>query len=333
MHRHHHHAPPDRDTVAQRQGPRRAGEHHAGNVIAVEHQGSLDRALRQHHFARADPPQTLARALGIAGREMIGQPLDRADEILVVEAERRGARQDTHIGHRRERHQRLGQPAPLRRIGERSAARLLALVDQDHPAAALRRRQRGLDPGRAAADHQRLAMRIGRGIMIGIARRRAFAQPGHTADRRLVKLLPRRARPHEGLVVETRREERPKSVIDRAEIEAERRIAVLACRNEPGVERHRGRAQIGRRPPAPARHGDERIGLLHPRREQPARAVIFERAPEQGDPARHQRRGQIVPRKPAIVALVEREGDRPAAIDPPPGGQTIAAHRRASPAL
>ena len=133
MRGHHHHLPAHRDAVTQRQAPPRASQHHTGHIVAVKHEGALYGALRQHDFGGADAPQALAGAGGSIGRYMVGQPLCRADEIVVVISKRRGAGQHAHT-RSRQLGPRLIQPFGLRRVRQCSAADLLLLVDQDDAA-------------------------------------------------------------------------------------------------------------------------------------------------------------------------------------------------------
>ena len=71
-----------------------ARQHDARPVVIREHQRSLERAGGQHDLAGPDFPQALAGQMrrGI-GRKMIGHPLEQPEEIVIVVAERRGARE------------------------------------------------------------------------------------------------------------------------------------------------------------------------------------------------------------------------------------------------
>ena len=92
-------------------------------------------------------------------------------------------------------------------------------------------------------------------------------------------------------------------------------------------------AQIGGKPPRPARDRYQRIGLFAARPQHPARAVVFERAAQQHHAIREQRRGQCIPGIAPMDRPIEAEADRAATIDPPALGHPEAAHRRGSPAL
>jgi hypothetical protein len=135
-------------------------------------------------------------------------------------------------------------------------------------------------------------------VVVGIGLVGGASEAGGLADEGLIELLPQRARPHEGLVVEARAEEAREQAVHRADIEVERRPAVLARCGEPGIELlHRGTA-VGLAPPAGAdRH--QRIGFRGAGGEDAARAVILEAAADQPHAVCEQRRGESVAGKPA----------------------------------
>ena len=192
--RHQRHRLPDRHAVTQRIDLRRRGQHHAGRVIAVENERPLDGALGEDHLACPDTPQLLTRSVGQFG-QMVGQSLNRTDEIVVEIAERRRPGQHGHVASGGECLDAAFQPWPERGISQRTAAKLVLLIDQDHAALAVRSLKRGVDAGRARTDDQHITVRIGRGIMIGVNVGRRIAETCHAADRRFIKLLPEGARP------------------------------------------------------------------------------------------------------------------------------------------
>ena len=107
------------------------------------------------------------------------------------------------------------------------AARFRLLVAEDDARAGLRGRK-GCRKARDAGTHdENVAMGEAVGIMVGVGLRRRDAEAGGRTDARLVDLLPSSLRPHEGLVVEARREERREEIVDAADVEGERRPAVL----------------------------------------------------------------------------------------------------------
>ena len=82
-------------TIGENSGCRR--QHHAGRIIAIENQRSFDRTLRKDNFTCPNTQQFLTRRIA-QFREVIGQPLHYADEIVVIIAEGRRAGQYCHIG-------------------------------------------------------------------------------------------------------------------------------------------------------------------------------------------------------------------------------------------
>ncbi len=145
-------------------------------------------------------------------------------------------------------------------------------------------------------------------------------EPGRTPDQRLVDLLPERGRPHEGLVVEAGRQHGREERVDRHQIEAQRRPAILACSHQAIVKLGGGGARIGLSAGALPQL-DERVRLLRAGREDAPRPVILERAPDQMHPVRQQRRCQRVARMPAVPAAVEGERKQPIALDETAGRQ------------
>ena len=319
------------DTVALKVSPCGRSQHDPGHIVPGKHQRAFDRALRQDHFTRADPPQFFARAIAKLG-QVIGQPFDRANEVVMVITERRGPAQHRDVRRGGQVLEAFFQPRPQRRIGQRAAARLVLFVDQDHAFGGAAGFQRRVDPGGAGANNQQVAMRISGRVVIGIFLAWRFTKSGHAADHRLVQLVPERAGPHEGLVVKARREEHAEPVIDRAQICLERRPPVLAGRHQTVINFHPGGAQVGGVAARSAADRNQRVGFFAARAEQPARAVVLERAPEQHHAVGEQRRGERITGEPLIRRSVEAEADRAAAINPPAVIEPEPAHRRGSPA-
>ncbi len=96
----HHGAAAGSDAEAVDVGAHRAGQHHAGPVVAAEHQRPLDRARSP---ARSAWPRS-ARGAGAAdagrARPVVGHPLDRAVGAAVVDAERRSCGVSTRTSGR-----------------------------------------------------------------------------------------------------------------------------------------------------------------------------------------------------------------------------------------
>ncbi len=189
-------------------------------------------------------PQPLARSILRIG-QMIGETLGKADHVVREVSERRGARQQRDIVAARERRDRFGEPdlrglAVDQRVArsEQGAAELRLFVAQHHLCAGCGRRERGGEPGRAGADHQHIAMRVAARVAIRVRQLRRTPQPRHRADPRLIQALPRRTRPHEGLVVEARGDQRRDEIVHRGNIEAQARASGSGF---PPQARHRAR--------------------------------------------------------------------------------------------
>jgi len=71
-----------------------------------------------------------------------------------------------------------------------------------------------------------------------------FSETCSCTNDRFIDLVPEGFRPHEGLVVETCREEHRQPVVDCADVEPERRKPVLGYRFQPPIELDLRRAQV-----------------------------------------------------------------------------------------
>ncbi len=189
-------------------------------------------------------------------------------------------------------------------LGEEPATEAEILVGQDDARAGAAGGEGGHQARRPAADHQHVAERACVFVAIRVFGLGGAAQAGGAADGRLVDLLPEPRRPHESLVVEAGREKRREQAVDRQDIEAERRPAVLARGVETVVKLDRRGARVGLAPGAGAQL-DEGVGLLRAGRHDAARPVIFERAADQAHAVRDQRRGQRVAGEADIAFAVE----------------------------
>ena len=94
----------------------------------------------------------------------------------------------------------------------------------------------------------------------------------------------------------------------------QRRPSVLAVRLEPIVKFGSRGAGVGLASAARAQF-DEGVGLLGPRRQDAARAVIFERTADQAHTIGQQRRGQSIAGQASHPSAIEREAEAPFAID------------------
>ncbi len=222
---------------------RRPGQHDAREIVVDEDERPLDRAGRQHDLARANFSQYLARRSrrSRARRQMVGHPLEHGDEVMVVIAGYRAARQEPDLRHRGELRQAVRQPIrgctaiDLGAAEEELPAELALLVgDQDAGAGASSGKSGG-DAGRAAAGDEHVDMIEPLLVAFGIGQGRRTAEPGGAPDEMLVG-EPAPARPHEGLVVESRGNEIGEEIAGDAEIELHARPAIETGGGEPVME-------------------------------------------------------------------------------------------------
>ena len=108
---------------------------------------------------------------------MVGDALGQGQIVVVEIAERGGAAQDGDLGQRLELgHDSLqpvvaGAAVEVREraaLGQQRAAELGVALGQDHPRAAAAGGQRRHQPGRPAADHQHVAMRVPVQVAVGV---------------------------------------------------------------------------------------------------------------------------------------------------------------------
>ena len=139
-----HRAPAGQRRVVVEIALRRRGQQDPGAVVVGEDQRPLVGAGGEHHAARLDGPEALAaRAGGRTRPQMVAAPLQRAQRVVVVVAEERGAGEHAHLRHGGE--PRGSRVRPGRAVGavdavaearQRAAERRL-LVHQHHVRAAL----------------------------------------------------------------------------------------------------------------------------------------------------------------------------------------------------
>ena len=130
----HHGAPARRHGEAIDIGAHGAGQHHPRPVVAGEHQRPLNRAGGDQNAARLYFPIALARRERRRLRQMIGDPFDRADPLVVKHPKGGGASQhgDIFAGHQICRRRRR----PIRRrpavngqpLAPQTAAHLVLLI-------------------------------------------------------------------------------------------------------------------------------------------------------------------------------------------------------------
>ena len=321
------------DAVAVEIGPRRTCEHHPRPVVFREDQRPLDRPTGKHHFLCPHLPEALARQPRIGIGKVVGNPLAEAQEILRVVAEGRGPREQRHVSPAAKCDDGLGKPVRgtravdrRRRLVKQRPTELRLLVAKDHPGPGLRRGASRGQSRRAAADDQDVAMGVARQIAVRVGGAWRPSEAGAGADRRLVEPLPPAARPHEGLVVEAGADQRREKVRCGAEVEVERRPAILAARNQALMELDLGGAEVGGLASATATDGHQGVRLLDPGRQDSTRPVVFERAADEMDAVRQQRRGERVAGISFIRPAVEGETQRPGTVDPSAGRGAEGSH-------
>ncbi len=279
-------------------GARRGGQHDVRSVIVGKDEWPLDRAGRQHDLPRADLPEGLAADVRRRLVEMVAAAFDRDDLVMVVIGEGRGAGDELNFRHRPQLGEGRGEPCFVRNLAQGSgfaqerAAERSHLVEEKNAGAASAGGQRRGKTRRPAADDEDVAMRVALLVMIGIGIGRRLPHSGGAADQMLVE-APGTLRRHEGLVIETGRQQWRHQRGGGAEVEAERGKPILAGRHEPVIELDHGGARIRLGASAVAQ-ANQRIGLFGSGAQNAARAVVFEAAPDQADAVGEQRRRQAV---------------------------------------
>ena len=173
--------------VAVQQVAGGGGEHDAGPVVVLEDDGALDGAGGDDDAGGADAVDALAGAARRgAVAEMVGAPLEREHEAVLVVPERGGALQVGDLGVRGQLGDDVRDHLPRRPAvdplgaGE-GAARRRAVVDEDDAVPGAGRVAGGGEPGRAGADDEDVA----RGCAGGRSgRRRGPARAGPGRPRR-----------------------------------------------------------------------------------------------------------------------------------------------------
>ena len=227
------------------------------------------------------------------------------------------------LGQARELGRDLGEPGRARvarRLVEQRAAERRLLLGEDHPRAAAAGGERRGEAGRAAADHQHVAMRMAVLVAVGVGRRRRLAQARGAADRALVDAVPPGRRPHEGLVVEARRQQRA-----RAGRRARRRRTRARASSSGCARRGRRRARPGSRGrwarcARPAPSWTSALGSSTPAATMPRGRWYLKLRPTRWMPAASSADASVSPAKPwwRAPSKVKPSG-RPRSIRPPLG--------------
>ena len=319
-----------RDAIALHGRERGRGQHDPRPVVVGECDEPLERAGGEHDALRPDAPVALAGREGRRLGEMIGDALDRADDVALVATEDGRALEYPRLGRGLDRLQHLRAPAILLRIEQEPAAELEILLGEDHPEARFRRGSRRYEPGRARSDDEDVAMGMNGLIVIGILAMRWRTEAGAAPDDRLVDLFPEGLRPHEGLVVEARGQEAAEIGVEAEDVALQRRPAILALGDEPFVELLRCHRHVGLAPGARADDG-ERVRLLRSHGVDAARPVVLEAAAEETNAIGEKRGRERVAGETLVCRSVEAERQPAGAVDAAACRGAKAAHARSAP--
>ncbi len=174
--------------VAVQEGAGGGGEHDPRPVVVGEHDRALVRPGRHDHLPGPEAPYPLPRLVPRRGRaEVVGAPLQREHEAVVVAAERGGALQVQHVRPGGQLRYRGGHP--VRRRGavefvaarQQRAARLGLLVDQGDAGPGARRAERGREPGGAGPHDQHVDVLVDGVVTGGVGDVRQAPLPGQAA--------------------------------------------------------------------------------------------------------------------------------------------------------
>ena len=264
-------------------GADRACRQDARPVIAAEDQRPFLGAGREDRVFRHDAPHPLDGLCSIDNGDIFLDPFDRAENIVVVPAEHRGARQERDIGVALQfldhaAGENIGRlAADRRRLGKQRTAENEILLGKNDAQTRAGRHQRCGKPRRTGAYDEQVAMRPALLIAVGIARQVGPAETGGATDQWLIDLFPEGRWPHEGLVVEPGRKKPRHQVVHGADIIGKARPAVLAAGLQTVIEFGDRRPGIGIAPRTAAdRHQPVRLGGTCGH--DATRAMIFEAA-------------------------------------------------------
>ena len=93
--------------------------------------------------------------------------------------------------------------ADLVLLRKQAATKGKIILADNHPRSRTPGNKGGIQPRRTGADHQEIAKQIALFVTVGIRQIGGLAQAGRPPDQRLVELLPKGSRPHEGFVIKT----------------------------------------------------------------------------------------------------------------------------------
>ena len=143
-----------------------------------------------------------------------------------------------------------------------------------------------IQPGFALAEllgNERLAMADPGAVPAGKYGKAALEKLGakDRFDRWLIEMSPEPTRPHEGLVVEPRREQRRYRIADRAKIQRKRRKVVLTMCPQALIQIELCRAKVGRDAAMSPIDRHQCVRFLGACRQNPARPMVLERSANQ----------------------------------------------------
>ena len=287
----------DREAVDQ--APHGVGQHHPDEIVAGEDERLLDDPAGDDDAMRPVLEQQVAVGDG--------------NEALLEEADRYRRRQQ--LDPRLERlPPELGGDVDAVPRDEKPTAGLVALVDHHDGLAAPRRRDRRLQSGPPAADHGDVDMAVlDVDTLFPRSVRIEGAEPGRSTEELLVE-RPQLARADERLVVEARRCEGTGELVGQLhQVTLERADVVLPLDHGAVSER--------RRADADARDSVDRhlaVGAMTGTAGEPSRPVVLEAPREHPLAGRVERRADRVAGESLHRLAVERERERPGAVDPLP---------------
>ncbi|MCY1219644.1 hypothetical protein D9M72_316270 [compost metagenome] len=329
-----------RHAVAVHIGGDGAGEHVARHVVVRIHQRTLVGAGGQHHALGTDAMHAVTGlAMGRDFAQMVGQALVDGEEVVIVIAVHRGARQQGHFRQFFQLGDDLGHPlgSGLAVQGlagiQQAAAELFLLVGEDHAGAATAGGQGSGETGRAGADHQYVAVLVHVVVDVRVDFLGRTAEAGSLANVLLVG-QPQVLRIHEGLVVEPGRHHAAADLAeDTHDVVFHVRPAVGAAGHQARVQRLLGGTHVGHLGGFGGTDLQHGVGLFRTGGDDAARTGVLEAAADDVDAVGQQGRGQGVAGKALIVLAVEGEGQRLAAIDAATLGKTVDLAHAVTPAV
>ncbi|MND95943.1 hypothetical protein D3C80_882110 [compost metagenome] len=326
--------------IAAHVGGDGTGEHVARHVVVRVHQRTLVGAGSQHHALGTDAVHAMTGlATGGDFTQVVGQALVDGEEVVVVVAVHRGARQQGHFRQLLQLGDGLGHPlggglAVQGLAGiQQAAAELFLFVSQDHAGTTASGGQGGGEAGRAGADHQHVAVLVQVVVDVRVDFQRRTTEAGGLADVLLVG-QPEVLRVHEGLVVEPGRHHLAADLAEDAhDIVVHARPAVGAVGHQAGEQGLLGGAHVGHLGVLGGTELQHGVGLFGTGGDDAARAGVLEAAADDVDAVGQQGRGQGVAGEALVVLAVEGKGQRLAAIDAAALGKTVDLAHAVTPAV